>query len=89
MTLVKKGIRLDWSGDMMPHAVLDLLRGCNSVCEGCYNASSELVLKPLEQILEEFEVLTSKRRLQAISLTGGEPLLHPDLDTIVRTVHKA
>lgn len=83
----KRGIRLDWAGEMVPHAVLDLLRGCNAACQGCYNANSGLRLKPLSQIKDELRTLVSLRRLQALSLTGGEPMLHPDLEAVVSEVH--
>lgn len=81
-----RGIRLDWSGKRMPHAVLDLLRGCNACCDGCYNARDTPGLKPLSQIRAELQKLIALRQLQAVSLTGGEPLLHPDLDAVVRDI---
>ncbi len=80
------GIRLPWGGEMTPHAVLDLLRGCNVACSGCYNATAKFSPKPVEQVLTELRQLMELRRLHTVSLTGGEPLLHPDLDGIVRHV---
>lgn len=84
-----QGIPLKWTGDMMPHAVLDILRGCNATCEGCYNVTAAVRPKPLAQIRQDLRTLMTRRRLQAISLTGGEPLLHPDLDEVIRDAKAA
>lgn len=81
------GIRLPWVGSGAPHAVLDLLRGCNAACDGCYNATAEFTPKPVAQVRTELQRLQELRRLHTVSLTGGEPLLHPDVDDIIRDVH--
>lgn len=80
------GIQLPWTGEMTPHAVLDLLRGCNIACSGCYNATAKFSPKPFAQIRAELRQLMELRRLHTVSLTGGEALLHPDLDDIIRHV---
>lgn len=84
MTWPADGIRLPWSGRDMPHAALDLLRGCNIVCDGCYNATAEFRPKPAAQLSEELRQLMGLRRLQTVTLTGGETLLHPAVCEIVR-----
>jgi len=68
---------------MSPHGVLDILRGCNIACKGCYNTSAEFSPKPVAQVRAELRRLMELRRLHTVSLTGGEPLLHPDLDDII------
>lgn len=80
-----KGIRLPWSGADIPHAALDVLRGCNVKCEGCYNARPAEV-KPIDQLRAEVDELMRLRRLQTLTLTGGEPALHPELPAIVRYI---
>lgn len=69
----------------MPHGTLDLLRGCNVRCPGCYNTQARAI-KPLEQIQDELHELMRHRRLQAVSLVGGEPTLHPQLIQIVQYI---
>jgi organic radical activating enzyme len=86
---IKHAIELDWSGEMVPHGVLDLLRGCNASCDCCYNAAEEFRPRPLNDIRNDLETLLKLRRLQAISLTGGEPLLHPEIYTIIRETSAA
>ncbi len=76
--------RLPWdNGGDVPHALLDILRGCNLRCQACYN-HLESRTKPLAEVQAEVDGLLRLRRLQSISIVGGEPLLHPELCNIVR-----
>src|SRR5512133_143919 len=77
--------RLPWEGEWVPHGLLDILRGCNLSCRACYNAPGSQ-LKSLEQIREEFEILAKSRRLDAMGIVGGEPLMHPQLMDIIRMI---
>lgn len=62
--------------------------GCNLRCPFCHNAS--LVLKPREGANMEEEVLSylagRKGILEGVCITGGEPLLQPDLSDFVKQV---
>ncbi|MBE6712074.1 MAG: anaerobic ribonucleoside-triphosphate reductase activating protein [Ruminococcaceae bacterium] len=62
--------------------------GCNLRCPFCHNAS--LVLNPRESANLEEEVLSylAGRRgiLEGVCVTGGEPLLQPDLSDFVKQV---
>jgi hypothetical protein len=69
----------------MPHATIETNRSCNIRCENCYNAIRDYV-KPLPVVIEEIELLLIHRKLQTLTLMGGEPTLHPDLPAIVRYV---
>lgn len=70
-----------WSG---PVVVWNLLRRCNLACRHCYSASSdkdfqgELSTEEIYRILSELKAFG----VPAIILSGGEPLLHPDLYAI-------
>lgn len=78
-------IDLPWQGRNVPCAVLDVIRGCNARCAYCYNQDSPFV-KPLEEVEREIDTLLGLRRLQALMISGGEPLLHPDILQIVQAV---
>jgi hypothetical protein len=78
---------LPWTPENVPHAVLDILRGCNIRCRDCYNLQPDHI-KPLSEIDAQLDALTRLRRLQSISIVGGEPTLHPDLVEIVRRVRR-
>ena len=80
-------MRLPWHGKTAPHAVLDILRGCNCRCANCYNATAPLNCKSLDALKEELVLLRSARNLSAISLSGGEPLMHPEVAEIVDWLH--
>jgi len=76
---------LPWQGRWVPHALLDVGRLCNISCAGCYNGLSG-GFKPLAQLEEELGHLMCARRLQAISLVGGEPSIHPHIERVVALV---
>lgn len=63
--------------------------GCNLRCPFCHNASlvTELVSSAT---IEEAEILSflEKRKglLDGIAITGGEPLLHPDIPAFIKEV---
>jgi pyruvate-formate lyase-activating enzyme len=77
--------QLPWKGNLVPHAVLDVLRGCNITCRACYNIEPAHA-KSLDEVRKEFRMLTARRRLDSISLLGGEPTLHPQLCDVVRMI---
>ncbi|HPS01893.1 MAG TPA: radical SAM protein [Candidatus Sumerlaeota bacterium] len=74
---------LPWGPETVPHALLDIIRGCNISCRACYNSLPQSI-KSVAEVESELKVLISQRRLSSVSLVGGEPLLHPQLDDIVR-----
>ena len=76
-------LQLPWTPENVPHAILDILRGCNIRCRDCYNLQPNRI-KPLAEIDAQLNALTRLRKLQSISIVGGEPTLHPDLVEIVR-----
>lgn len=85
---MKRGpLPLPWTPETVPHAVLDILRGCNIRCRDCYNLQPERI-KPLAEIEAQLDELMGLRRLQSVSLVGGEITLHPELVEIVRSVRQ-
>jgi hypothetical protein len=70
-----------------PHATIETNRTCNIRCRCCYNLDRDGV-KPLELVKKEIDTAAAKRRLQVITLLGGEPTLHPDLDRIIAYVKR-
>lgn len=80
-------LRLPWTRASVPHATLDILRGCNIRCRDCYNQRPDRI-KSLAEIDAELEALTQLRQLQSISIVGGEITLHPELVEIIRRVRR-
>ena len=76
---------LPYTGAEVPHVLLDILRGCNVRCRACYNTEADHI-KPMAEVMAEFEFARTQRRLDCVTLLGGEPLLHPDLLDIARAI---
>ena len=63
--------------------------GCNFRCPYCHNASLVVGLDEVEPISnDDFFTFLNKRRniLDGICITGGEPLLQPDIETFIREI---
>lgn len=60
---------------------------CNLNCKNCYSKSSTFKKEddfiPLEKVKETLNYIKNNK-LNSIYLTGGEPLLHPDFNKILR-----
>src|SRR3954453_19962528 len=82
--LLAKGA-LDTDHPIMAHIIP--IRRCNLSCTYCneYDDFSKPV--PLEVILQRLELL-GKLKTGVITLSGGEPLLHPELDEIIRGIRR-
>lgn len=76
---------LPWGRATVPHAVLDINRGCNIRCDACYNLAAPYA-KPIAEVEHDLDLLLRQRRLSSVSIVGGEVLLHPDLCAIIRCV---
>jgi pyruvate-formate lyase-activating enzyme len=78
--------RLPWSLPDNAISWLEITSKCNLACEGCYRANDPDGHKPLEQIEHELDVFQRLRRSDAVSIAGGDPLLHPRLVEVVRSI---
>lgn len=83
---LQKVTLLDYPGRV---ACTIFLAGCNFRCPFCHNASLVTHVDPANDIPEE-EVLAflKKRRgvLDGVCITGGEPLLAPELELFIRKI---
>jgi pyruvate-formate lyase-activating enzyme len=76
---------LPWKNATVPHALVDIIRGCNITCDACYN-TRPAAIKSLKEIAQDLDILMAHRRLDSVLLVGGEVLLHPRLAEVVRLV---
>jgi len=81
--LLKNAYNLPWKFDDAPHAVLDIIRGCNIKCNACYN-SDKFKVKTLNEVIEDYKKITKLRKISTVTILGGEPLLNPDLINIIK-----
>ncbi|MEK7821377.1 MAG: radical SAM protein, partial [Pseudomonadota bacterium] len=69
-----------------PVVIWNLIRRCNLTCKHCYSLSADTDFKGELSTDEVFRVLEDLRafRVPALILSGGEPLLRPDIFDISR-----
>jgi MoaA/NifB/PqqE/SkfB family radical SAM enzyme len=78
--------RLPWSLTDNGISWLEPTWKCNIYCDGCYRLNDPRGHKSLERIKEELAVFKKYRFSDAVSIAGGDPLIHPDIVKIVRMV---
>jgi len=79
-------IKMPWTDKTIPHFVLEINRECNISCRGCYK-KMDGTSKSLLEIEKELVTALSLRKVQTVSIAGGEPLLHPQILEIVELIH--
>lgn len=79
--------RLPWNLTDNSISWLEPTAKCNLSCDGCYR-QNENNHKSLDIIKEELDVFTKFRKVDGISIAGGDPLLHPQILDIVADVKK-
>lgn len=69
----------------VPHATIETNRTCDLGCRLCYNLDRAST-KSVTQVKAEVDEALSWRNVQAITLLGGEPTLHPGLAEVIAYV---
>jgi len=78
--------RFPWSKNDNPIGWLEVTDVCNIHCKGCYRQNLEGHF-PLERLKEEVLVMKEYRNIDNVSLAGGEPLTHPDIEGLIEFIH--
>ena len=78
--------RFPWSKNDNPIGWLEVTDVCNIHCKGCYRQNLEGHY-PLERLKEEVLLMKEWRNIDNVSLAGGEPLTHPDIEDLVEFIH--
>ncbi len=66
--------------------MLEITHKCNLACEGCGRIREFKDSMDRMMSVEECMSVVEECRSPVITITGGEPLLHPDIDKIIRGV---
>ncbi len=80
--------RLPWSLNDNVLGWLEPTKRCNLYCEGCYSRNDPKSDKTLEQVREDMRIFTAQRKVDGISIAGGDPLVHPQICEIVRMIRE-
>lgn len=80
--------RLPWSLPDNAISWLEPTSACNLYCDGCYRNNDPKAHKSLDQIRHELEVFKRLRKTDGVSIAGGDPLTHPQIEQIVEMIAK-
>ncbi len=78
--------RMPWT---LPDNAINWLEptsACNLYCDGCYRKNDPTAHKSLEQIRHELDVFNRFRKTDGVSIAGGDPLTHPQIEKIVEMI---
>ena len=68
-----------------PHITIEPNRTCNISCRLCYTLNKSYV-KTLNDVKQEIDIAVKKRKIEIITLLGGEPTLHPHIIEIIQYI---
>jgi MoaA/NifB/PqqE/SkfB family radical SAM enzyme len=80
--------RLPWNLADNAISWLEPTAKCNLACYGCYRQNESDGHKSIDQIKQDLDVFQSLRKSDAVSIAGGDPLVHPEIIEIVRLVRE-
>jgi MoaA/NifB/PqqE/SkfB family radical SAM enzyme len=80
--------RLPWNLADNGIAWLEPTTKCNLACYGCYRRNEADGHKSLDAVEEDLDVFQKLRKFDAVSIAGGDPLVHPEIVEIVRRVKR-
>lgn len=78
--------RLPWTLPDNAICWLEPTSACNLACDGCYRENLAKSHKSLEVVTQEVETFRHLRNSDAISIAGGDPLMHPKIVDIVKMI---
>jgi Radical SAM superfamily/4Fe-4S single cluster domain len=78
--------RLPWSLNDNVLGWLEPTKRCNLYCEGCYSRNEKDSDKSLEQLRAEMDIFVQHRKMDSISIAGGDPLVYPHIVELVKMV---
>ena len=76
--------RLPWNYADNGISWLEPTTVCNMHCKGCYRNTYRGKHKNLEEVRSDLKIFKSLRKSDCMSITGGEPLCHPQIVEIVK-----
>ena len=78
--------RLPWTLPDNAISWLEPTSMCNLYCDGCYRKNESNAHKPLDVVRQELDTFNRLRKTDGVSIAGGDPLVHPEIEKIVEMV---
>jgi pyruvate-formate lyase-activating enzyme len=78
--------RLPWNLPDNAISWLEPTSECNLYCDGCYRKNEPNGHKSLERVRRELDTFRRLRKTDGVSIAGGDPLTHPQIEEIVAMV---
>ncbi|MEW6512049.1 MAG: radical SAM protein [Bacteroidota bacterium] len=78
--------RLPWTLPDNAISWLEPTAACNLYCDGCYRKNEPNSHKPIDQIRRELDTFRKLRKTDGVSIAGGDPLTHPQIERIVEMI---
>ncbi len=75
-----------WTRNDNPGAWIEVTDICNLACPGCFRRNNFEGHRPLTQIKKEILQCIEMTNCSRISISGGEPLLYPDIIEVVKFI---
>lgn len=80
-------IKMPWNNTTCPNVMIEITDACNLNCHVCYKKKGTS-LKSLSSIRRDLETAMKLRKLHTVTISGGEPTLHPELYQIVEMIKR-
>lgn len=81
-----KLLRMPWTNSDNAFSWLEITRRCNLNCDYCYQKNLTHSDKDIIEVEREIKTILRLRKCDTIFISGGEPLVHPQLEKIVKIV---
>jgi pyruvate-formate lyase-activating enzyme len=78
--------RLPWTLPDNAISWLEPTSACNLYCDGCYRKNEVNSHKSLDRIRHELDIFRKFRKTDGVSIAGGDPLTHPEIEKIVAMI---
>lgn len=78
--------RLPWTLNDNVLSWLEPTKKCNIYCDGCYSTNEANSHKSMSDVRSDLDVFTAHRKMDSVSIAGGDPLTHPEIVEIVRVI---
>lgn len=89
MRVIEKFISINGEGMKQGElAIFIRLEGCNLRCAYCDTTYSFINAKYTDETVEEIVAYCRETGIKNVTLTGGEPLIHDDVEALIRELYK-